>query len=836
MQVQRPAFRLSALSLALGLFATSPVLAETDNGNEEDEGYHAVIAEMEATEGLLNLYRDPQSGEMLFSIHAEQLDNPIIYHAQTLDGVVEIGHFRGNYRETKLLEFRRYYDRIDVVAINPRFQFDEDNALSRASDANISEALLASLPIKEEEEGRLLLSADDLFLTEALHKVAPWGQPNGRGRQGFSLGGLSSDHSRIMDQRAYSNNTDVVVDYVFLNPEPTSRGSNAITDPRSVTVKLQHSFIELPDNDYQPRRDDARVGYFTQQFDDMTSAEWAPYNDVINRWNLEKQDPDAELSEPVEPIVWWIENTTPEEWRDVIAEGVLAWNEAFAAAGFKNALEVRVQPDDADWDAGDVNYNVIRWTSSPRPPFGGYGPSLANPLTGELIGADIMMEFGFMSSRWLEDEVYEGGESHGLYCSLGHEIQADRIAGQAMAGLAGSAIEDNEILRQGMIHVILHEVGHTLGLNHNMKASIMWDEEEVHDAELTQGVLTGSVMDYAPVNVAPPGVEQGDYYQFRVGPYDSWAIEYGYSPAAEDPATEEERLESILSRSHEQELAFGNDADDMRAPGRHIDPRIMTGDMSSDPVAYARGRFERVTQTFDDLLDNARSEGESHQSVATSANLLFNHYRGQANVVTRQIGGVHIERAVVGQADDIKPFEPVPREQQVAAMQTLAEYVFAPDVLTEMFPTLNYLQQQRRGFSHMGSNEDPQVHTMILGMQRGALDHLLHENVLQRISDTTLYGNEYPLNEFMGDLTRSIFPDQRTLTTVSQNLQVEYVERLIRIAGLDDSGSMYDNLSRAAALGQLNNIKSMRAPRGSALDLVNHYEYLQLLIHQAQNA
>ena len=98
-----------------------------------------------------------------------------------------------------------------------------------------------------------------------------------------------------------------------------------------------------------------------------------------------KKDPDAELSEPVQPIVWWIENTTPVEWRDTVAEGVLAWNKAFEAAGFKNAIEVRVQPDDAEWDAGDINYNVIRWTSSPRPPFGGYGPSLANPLTGELI-------------------------------------------------------------------------------------------------------------------------------------------------------------------------------------------------------------------------------------------------------------------------------------------------------------------------------------------------------------------------------------------------------------------------------------------------------------------
>ena len=492
----------------------------------------------------------------------------------------------------------------------------------------MSTSVLASVKIKHEEEGRIVFAADDIFMSEALHKVSPFQRP-GQG-DSFSVGNFNKAQSRVMGERVYEDNLDVIVNYVFNNPNPTSWPTAAVADPRSTSVTMQHSFVELPENNFQARRDDARVGYFGSQYDDMTSPDWAPYNDIINRWHLEKKDPSAEISDPVEPIVFWLENTTPEEWRDVITDGVLGWNKAFEQAGFSNAIEVRIQPDDAEWDAGDINYNVIRWTSSPNPPFGGYGPSLANPLTGQILGADIMMEYVYMTNRWIEGELYGANEEaieDAAYCSQGHLINEGLIAGKAMAGLLGEeSIDDNELLRQGMIHVILHEVGHTLGLNHNMKASILWNAEEVHDQSKTQGVLTGSVMDYAPVNIAPPGMSQGDYYQWVVGPYDSWAIEYGYSPAVEDPEAEEARLEEILSRSHQHELAFGNDADDMRAPGRHIDPRVMIGDMSSEPVKYAQGRFCLVLMKRSPrLIDEARADGESHQQLATSARSFIRH-------------------------------------------------------------------------------------------------------------------------------------------------------------------------------------------------------------------
>ncbi|MBW4967167.1 zinc-dependent metalloprotease [Pseudoalteromonas sp. CR1] len=834
--------KLTTLTLALSIALSGHAFADDKKDEKKPKTLSEMIKGQTEFAGVFNLYQDEKTGKHLMVINESQLDTPFVYFAHTVDGVTDAGHFRGSYRETKLIEFRKYFDRIDIISKTPRYKFDENSAISKASNANISEAVLASIKIEKEEDGKIAFNVNKLFLSEALHKVSPTINPADKNtKKRFKVGKLDSKKSRIIKQRPYPNNLDVVVDYVFTNASPTVRGSGAISDPRSVSVKVQHSFVALPKNNYQPRLDDARIGYFTNQFDQMTSTDWTPYEDVIKRWDLQKKDPSAALSEPVKPITWWIENTTPIEWRDTIKDAVLAWNSSFEKAGFKNALEVKVQPDDADWDAGDINYNVLRWTSSPKPPFGGYGPALANPLTGEILGSDIMLEFVFMKNRWIYDTLYtQGAMSHGnnthtgeLNCSLGHEIQQNLMLAKGLA--AGDSIEENEMIRQGLTQLILHEVGHTLGLNHNMKSSILWDEKEVHDKSKTQGIVTGSVMDYAPANIAPIGMQQGDIFQTKPGPYDDWAINYGYSAALADASAEQARLNKILARSSEHALAFGNDADDMRAPGRHIDPRVMIGDLSSNPAAYGADRMALINKLFTELKDKATVEGDSYQQLVTSANSLFGQYRSQAGIVSRQIGGVYVERAVVGDANADKPFTPVPLEKQTQAMEILAEYVFAPDVLQSMQPLYNFMQQQRRGFNHYGKNEDPKPHKMILGMQKSVLAQLLHPAVLLRISDTALYGNEYSLNQFMGDLTASIFVKDAEASSISHNLQIEYVNQLIAIAGLGKP-SKFDNLAKTAALYQLTEIADTSLSWGADTAAKAHKKYIDRLIAKALEA
>ena len=832
--------KISSLSLAVVLSMTCvySAIAEAD---ESKQTLQQILADKTESKGLFDFYQDRKTGETFMLVKESQLNKPVLYTAHTIDGLADIWQFRGLKRDEKLLEFRRYFDRIDIIAKSSRFVFDESSPLRHSREANLSEPVLASLQIESEQDGKLLVSVDDLFLSESLHRISQWPVADAQeNKKQFKLGQLDITKSRIVKNRSYDNNIDVIVEYVFNNDNPWGVGSKALTDPRVASLKIQHSFFELPDTDFEPRLDDARVGYFPHQLDNKTSADWTPYDDVIVRWNLQKKDPSAALSEPLVPITWWIENTTPYEWRDTIKQGVLTWNKAFEKIGFKNAIQVKIQPDDANWDAGDINYNVLRWMSSPKPLSNGYGDAVSNPLTGEILGADLVLEYRFMRNTWAEHQMYSQGIDAGFKaetnnlntqpfnCSSGHQLQLGQLLAQS---IATEDMTQETVLEQGLRMLVMHEIGHTLGLSHNMKASSLWDEREIHNKSITQGVLTGSIMEYAPINLAPIGVEQGDYFQTELGPYDYWAIEYGYSVGLKDKSAERKRLQQILSRSAEKGLAFGNDADDMRRSGVHIDPMSMTGDMSSNPVAYAVERMALINQNLGELKKTALVKGESYQQLLTSVNALYGDYKKQAVIISRQIGGVNVERSFVG--DNTRaPYTPVTVEKQLQAMNALAHYVFSEQALTSLEPLYGYMQHQRRGWDSSGKNEDPKAHQMVLNMQSSVLDHLLHMNVLQRISDTELYGNDYGLNTYLNDLTAAIFLDSQALKSTSQNLQIEYVQRLIKIAGIG-LDSAYSHINKSAALYQLRAIAERSTPWGADQVTKAHKAYVDLLIEKA---
>lgn len=811
-------------------YADEKATGEKAEKEEKELSLAETLAEQSSYEGFLNIYRDKKDGAGLVVIKEDDLEKPFLYIASTVDGVVAAGAFRGQYRQARLIEFRRYFNRIEVIAKSNSFYFDPKNAISRAADANTSESVLVSTEIKHEEDGSITFSLQDLVKNESLHRIAP--MPPSDPKQAekvFSLGAFSSDKSRISHINNFPENTHVIVDYVFENAAPKNDGGSEIADQRYTTLSVQHAFVKVPESDFTSRRDDPRVGFFGQQVDDLTSSDTTNYRDVINRWNLVKKDPSDTVSDPVKPITWWIENTTPVEWRNTIKNATLAWNTSFEKAGISNAIEVKVQPDDAKWTADDVRYNVLRWTSSPNPPFGGYGPSVAHPITGEILAADIMLEYSFLQGRWLAKKMLTDGASslaspvmvnstpnnnspqNMHFCSLGHELSMGKQFGE-YAGLANGMgdIEKDRLLRQSMYYLILHEVGHTLGLNHNMMATQMHGPKEAHNIDITQGILAGSVMDYPAVNYAPVGMAQGDFYSEKPGPYDDWVINYAYSTALDDAQAEQARLGNILNRSTEPHLAFGNDADDMRAPGRHVDPRINIFDMSNDAVQYAADRFVLIQDAAGKLKNKLLVDGRSHNDLVVGVNILFSEFGRQAAVVSRYVGGVYLNRAMVGQDGYTQPLTPVPADYQQKAMSTLNNYFFAPNAITNMEPLYAYLQRQRRGFSGWARDESPKIHTMLLTAQKRVLDHLLHPNVTMRITDTALFGNEYTLDKMMEQLTNGMFiaDIKSDVNTYRQHLQVEYVERLIGASGLESS-SAYDTITQATATSELRRIAKM---------------------------
>jgi hypothetical protein len=803
-----------------------------------------------AYDGLMKVYQDTVDGKLYLKLSADQLGQEFIYWSYAENGVASVGFNRGSFRANEVFVIRRYFDHIQFETQNTGYYFDPNSALSKAAEANISPAVLLSEKIVAEDRasGEVLIDATGLFLGEALDRVKAPAQP---GSREFGLGSLSKTKSRVAKVRAYPENTDVVVDLVYDNPNAVGGGPD-VTDARYVTVRLQHSILAMPAGDFVPRRDDPRVGYFGQQINDMTSPKAANYRDVISRWKLVPKNPEEAVSEPVEPITWWIENTTPLEFRDVIQRAGAAWNEAFEKAGFRNAVVVKVQPDSADWDAGDIRYNVLRWTSSPFPPFGGYGPSFTNPRTGQILGADIMFEYVFVANRLKQAALYnnlglvdalaadgdEHAEGHEA-CRAGHYLQQSSLFGMKALAAAGASDEQKQrYLEESLYYLVLHEMGHTFGLNHNMKASQLHLPKDLHNRALTEQVgLVGSVMDYPAVNIALDPAKQGQYFTTKPGPYDLWAIEYGYSPALADADAEEARLQQILARSTEPALTFGNDADDMRSPGKAIDPRVNVNDMSGDAITYSIERFQLVTKLYGTLLSNYRQDGQSYQELVQAYAILGGEMNNAAAAISRYIGGVYVERGFNGQPGAKDPFTPVSLADQKRAMNALRTYLFAPNAFDAAAPVWKYLQQQRRGFGFFSQTEDPKIHDRSLAMQRNVLAHVLHPVVMKRLTDTKLYGNQYSAAAMTTDLTDAIFAADWT-TSVNgfrQNLQIEYIERLIDIAGLGEKAVPgYDRPSQSAALAQIQRIRQLvRSNPGVDAETKAHRAHLALKLEKA---
>jgi len=323
-----------------------------------------------------------------------------------------------------------------------------------------------------------------------------------------------------------------------------------------------------------------------------------------------------------------------------------------------------------------------------------------------------------------------------------------------------------------------------------------------------------------------------DYFPSKPGPYDFWAIQFGYAPELDDAT----RREALLARSTEPDLAFGNDADDMRSPGKAIDPRVNTNDLSNDAIAYSASRIDLANDLMRRLPARYSTQGKSYHELRSAYLVLSGQQQGAADVVTRYVGGVYVDRAMVGQPGATRPFTPVSRADQKRAMQVLSSKVFAPTAFDAASGLYNYLQMQRRGFDFFSAPEDPKIHARVLAIHRSVLSHLMHPLTLTRITDSRLYGNEYPLTEFMSDLTASVFEaDARgNVNTFRQSLQLEYVNRLIAMIA-PATKAQFDYQSQSAALANLRSIQRMLAGKSANAETMAHTRHILYEIEKALN-
>tara|TARA_Y200000002_G_scaffold210386_1_gene173548 strand:- start:2172 stop:4667 length:2496 start_codon:yes stop_codon:yes gene_type:complete len=816
-------FSILFFIVSSGLFANEGENLKDDIKNEESKDKEVFIEELvedyEEIPGFFITYRDPKTNKIFLKINQNQLGKEFIYFAHVLDSVVTTGNVRGSYTDKGIFKIEKDFENLRFTRVLTNYVFDEESPLKRSKGANTSDSTFKVIPIKgkNKEKNNFLIDITSLLLSESLTPILPIFSPEDFSPSRFAWGQVSPTKSRVLDVHNYEENTDFEVEYVIESAPSYEYDGEDAADPRNVSVHMRYSFIDMPNNDFEPRIENQSIGYFSDRITNLTSKEITPYEDLISKWHLKKQDPEAKFSKPVKPIVFWIENTTPLELRDYIKEGVLAWNIAFKEAGFIDAIEVKIQPDDAEWDAGDIRYNVLRWTSSPDPLFGGYGPRLSNPRTGEILGADIMLEWVYLTNRINYDSIFNA-ESSPASCHSSNLIQDGIILAENIQ------LNDPKIIEQSIKRLALHEVGHTLGLNHNFKGSYLHNNEDVHNPDITSKVgVTASVMEYPAINLAPLGVEQGDYYDTTPGPYDIWAIKYGYTPnlTASD-------LDEIIAEQNRPEHMFANDSEDMRSPGRGVDPRAMINDLTNDPITYAAQRIELINYNQANVVSKLSGNVKTFEEYRLALSIFMREYSRSLEVVSRHIGGVYVERYDPKNLNDKMPYSPAPPEEQRRAMGILHKHAFSIEAFPVNPDLLMRAQVERRMFDLYGEHEDPQIHKTILSIQNRVLDHVLSPWTLYRISDTELYGNDYSVNEVMNDLTKSIFTGDKDnkVSSIRRNLQTAYVRRLIDILGQD----YYDELATAAAYNSLREIQKIVRRSSSDVSTKSHRKLVSWII------
>ena len=718
-------------------------------------------------EGYLKVYVDEDNTNYYLEIDNADLNKQFLYFAYIMNAPQGSSLTGGLPSDGKVLEFRSFQnDSIGLYQINTSYINGDDNNIGKSTITNITEAFIEKFKPIARSDDSVLISVNKFLMSEKIEAIS---YIPSEYREYVSVDYGRPDPSKTFINKVLNNKTNTAVEVTFgyMNKMPNSDAYSvsAVTDPRYLSVTGRHIFIKMPDDQFEPRVNDHRVGYFVNKSTDLTSYENFPNFALINKWRLIKKDPDADLSEPVEPIVYWVENTTPEEIIPAVVAGIENWNIAFEEAGFKNAIVAKIQPKDAEWDAADYDYNVIRWSSEPDGNLLGIGPSVTNPLTGEIISADVVNKL--------------------LAVKIGYSYR--KLYGYT---------EDNDPLMQYITNLTLHEVGHTLGLRHNFRGSYKYSPSEIHDRELTGKTIMNSVMDYDPINVAPKGTKQGIFFSTIPGEYDKWAIKFGYTP----DLTDEERGLMLLD-SVKPELSFGTDEEAMSYPGNNIDPRTKRYDMSNDPITYASDIINIVDEKINELPEIFADE----ESFNNYTNAFFRFFRTKGRfleTVAQQIGGVYVNK-ISSVQDDKTILEAVPYDKQKQAMSLLSEKVFANGSMNYDSKILANLMYERGTISSSGNN-DPDFHALVLSSQSNILRNILHPEVMGRLVNSSLYGNTYMPAEVLSDLNQAIFVPREIPDTFKRNLQSTYVNLLIE--GFEEGN--YDNVSKAEIFQAINEIHS----------------------------
>lgn len=804
----------TSLAMVAALVLASPALAQEEKTESKPAAppYAALLKDAKAATGMLTLHQT--ANNVFVELTPGDYNSEYLVLISIAKGISQgslLGGMSWGFGDDWVWTFRKLDDKVHIVRRNVRFKANQGSPEATAVSNAYTDSVMFSLPIAMKgPKGGDLVDLTPVFMSD-LPQI-------GQALPGFMFSQPKSTWAKV---KAFPNNVELEVAATYASGG--TQEIDTVADSRGVTINVHYSVSKIPTTGYQPRLADDRVGYFLTVVKDFSNkSDREQFVRYVNRWDLRKADPTAAVSPPVKPIKFWIEKTVPFKYRKAIYDGIYEWNKAFEQAGFANAIIVDQQPDDATWDPEDVNYNTFRWITAGA----GFamGPSRVNPYTGQILDADIIFDADFLTF-WKQEfetltpqsiaEMTNGDlENAGnrLFrhpndnrsCALNHGMARQfafgsaAIFGAASADPKVSAELQDKLIMQGLKEVTMHEVGHTLGLRHNFKASKMLSLKDMQDASKTKDVgLTASVMDYAPANIVPKDWQQGDFYSQTIGPYDYWAIEYGYKPFSGGTQGEAGDLKKIAARSGEANLAYATD-EDTRA--LDPDPDSNRFDMGSDALEYAKTRAEVVKQLMPGIVDRMTKEGDDYTQARRAFNVLLSQHGQSMFFASRYVGGLNISRSHKGDKDAKAPVTTVDAAKQRDALNLVVEQMLSEKPFS--FPPEMYQYLASSSWSHWGSTsptrKDFPVHSTVNMWQSRILDQLLSNGTLTRIHDAELKispdADAFTTAELIEKLTKAVYAEvdnvkegefttrKPAINSLRRNLQRSYLTTLSELA------------------------------------------------------
>ena len=811
------------------------------------------LRDAKASPGFFTLHQKDE--KIWLEILPSQFNKPFFFSYNIPNSVGERGLYGSQMGSSRLVEFKKIGNQIQLIAKNTQFFAKEGTPQAQFVSESFSDSLIASAAVLTQphpETKSVLIEANSLLFSDIpgyqTRLEAAFRMPFAVDTRNTSFSAVkNTDKLTGLEVKVHFSVPRIAAPPITPGSGPTTPPPRATPDPRSLFVSFYYSLMPLPEP-MQTRIADERVGFFTvARTDYTTDLNIKPKTHFLKRWRLEKKDVAAAVSEPKEPIVFWLDKNIPDKYRKSVSEGVLEWNKAFEKAGFKNALVVKQQQATDDFNNMDAKHASVRWFTGADVGFA-IGPSQADPRTGEILDADIGMSdvFARGARRAVIEDMGHAHSAHGAHgvngeiCNHAHSSAQELNYALDMLEARGMELDSPQAdaLAQAYVKdVMMHEVGHTLGLRHNFRASTVYDLKQIQDPNFTKiNGVTSSVMDYNPYNISPKGEKQGEYVMSTLGAYDYWAIEFGYRQFP--PGQEAQGLAQILAKASQPELQFDSDEDAGFGSMGGVDPLVNRFDLGADPLAYYKLRMKLSRELWDRLQNMNLATGDSYERLTRSFRSGFNQLNRVAPLAAKYIGGVHIRRERAGSKKAV--FEPVSAAQQREALAVITKDFFGTDSFKFKPEFIARLATDRFERTEAEGSMQTSVAALVAGVQRGILDHVYSPSVASRLAEVGMKVNDpketLGLSDVYDTIQDAIWSEAKTgqeTSLMRRNLQREQLRRmadvLVKPAGpwpADARSIMRENARQLVSVLEKANAKpglskTTRAHYADALDTLN---------------